>query len=152
MRWLKVFVMHKVFSNNMDETLASLYQERIMDHYRNPRYVNDLSCPVSCASNGANPTCGDRLSLALAFDANGRIADVSQKAQGCAISVASASLLSEMIVGKTASELEEINEDTVRELLGVPITINRVRCAMLPLATLQQALGNRDTKTVTTNS
>lgn len=127
----------------MDETLASLYQERIMDHYRNPRFVKDLSCPMSCASNGANPTCGDRLSLSLVIDEGDRITDVSQKAQGCAISVASASLLSEMIVGKTVSEAEELNEDVVRELLGVPITINRVRCAMLPLATLKQALGNR---------
>jgi nitrogen fixation NifU-like protein len=139
----KAFLLPGLRRNNMDETLASLYQERIMDHYRNPRYADDLDCPVGCASNGANPTCGDRLSLALAFDEGGRIVKVSQKAQGCAISVASASLLSEMLIGKTTEEAGLIDEDVIRGLLGVPITINRVRCAMLPLATLQQALANK---------
>jgi nitrogen fixation NifU-like protein len=124
----------------MDFAIKQLYQEQVMDHYRNPRNVAVLgSCDVTHA--GANPTCGDRLVMELQF-VNGRVSAVSARAVGCAISVASASLLSEYMKGKTREALVAVDESVIRQLLGVEISPNRLRCAMLPLAVLRKITGN----------
>jgi nitrogen fixation NifU-like protein len=80
--------------------------------------------------------CGDRLRLTLKLDENKRIVDVAWDGEGCAISQASASMLGDEIIGKTLDEIRSITKDDIFELVGIPLTINRVKCALLSLKTL----------------
>jgi len=137
--------------------LSDLYQEVIFDHNRRPRNFGKLLEPNRFA-NGFNPLCGDRLTLYLIVE-NGVIRDVSFEGQGCAISTASASLLTETLKGKTEAEAEAMFQDfhamlTIDEaqptealgklevLSGVREFPARVKCATLAWHTLQAALKN----------
>jgi nitrogen fixation NifU-like protein len=89
---------------------------------------------------GHNPLCGDRLTLALTFSDDGRVEDVAFTGRGCAISQASASMLTDDIRGRTVAELEALRSDDVLRLLGIEISPARLKCALLSLDTLQHAL------------
>ena len=82
--------------------LRELYQEVILDHGRNPRNFRHLE-QASCKAHGNNPMCGDMLAVYLVLDDNGVIRDVAFQGKGCAISVASASMMTEVLKGKTAA-------------------------------------------------
>jgi nitrogen fixation NifU-like protein len=90
----------------MDE-LRELYQEVILDHGRNPR---NFRCPDDCnrRAEGDNPFCGDQLTVYLKLDADGVVEDVAFEGRGCAISMASASMMTELVKGKTAQEAETL--------------------------------------------
>lgn len=139
--------------------LLDLYQELIVDHNKNPRNfrVND---EASCRAEGFNPLCGDRLTVYIETDGD-RIADVSFQGTGCAISVASASLMTEQLKGKTLTEVERLFEDVhgmltgrskrdtdpaslgkLAALSGVREYPTRVKCATLCWHTLRAALEN----------
>ncbi len=98
--------------------LRELYQEVILDHGRNPRNFRAIEQPT-CTLEGYNPLCGDRLTLYLELDGD-RVRDISFEGSGCAISTASASLLTETLVGKTKAEAEEIFERFHTMLVGDP--------------------------------
>ena len=91
----------------MDDGLRELYQEIILDHSRHPRHFGPLDAANHMAE-GHNPLCGDRVKVYLKVDADDRIADVSFEGRGCAISVASASLMTEMLKGRTVAEAETL--------------------------------------------
>ena len=93
----------------MLDELRELYQEVILDHGRNPRNFRCLEHPDHTAE-GYNPFCGDQLTLYIALGEDSRIADIAFEGKGCAISVASASLMSEILVGKTEAEAEALFE------------------------------------------
>jgi len=136
--------------------LRELYQEVIIDHNRSPRNYGCLE-NASCEAEGFNPLCGDKLTLYLRLD-NGVIKDVSFEGSGCAISTASASLMTEYLKGKTEIEARElfnkfhssitseIKHDLgkLEVLLGVKEFPNRVKCATLAWHTLCAALNNED--------
>lgn len=86
--------------------LEDLYREVILDHYRNPRNRGRLDSP-DAAAEGVNPLCGDEINLELKFD-DGRVAEVAVDGQGCSISQASASMMSEAIKGKTREEILDL--------------------------------------------
>ncbi len=88
--------------------LAALYQEVILDHNRTPRNHHEMSCPT-CEARGVNPLCGDKLTVYVLLK-NGVIEDVSFLGEGCAISQASASLMTETLKGKTEAEAENLFE------------------------------------------
>ena len=115
--------------------LKDLYRDVIVDHNRNPRNFGKLD-PADAHADGHNPLCGDRLRLTMKLDENKRIVDLAWEGEGCAISQATASMLSEEIIGKTLDEVRHITKDDIFELVGIPLTINRVKCALLSLKTL----------------
>jgi nitrogen fixation protein NifU and related proteins len=144
---------------NADD-LRELYQDIILDHGRHPRNFHALEHPTHLA-RGHNPLCGDRVTVYLALDGE-RIADVSFEGRGCAISTAAASLMTEVLKGKTIDEAkrlfaqfhakvmgeaseelpEALQEDAERlePLTGVKAYPVRVKCATLPWHAFEAAL------------
>jgi len=119
--------------------MSSLYQAVILDHAKYPRNRGEL--PDATHRGWAeNPTCGDRLSADIRVQ-NGIIEDIRFDGAGCAISQASASLLSEAVKGKSVEEALALDRDDILRLLGVTLTPNRLKCALLALETLKKSLG-----------
>ena len=116
------------------------YEEVILEHWRNPRNKGSLENPDIDVVE-ANPLCGDVVRLQLSVK-EGRVKDVRFEGQGCAISQAAASLLTEMIKGKTVSELEEMKDEELLSALGGVIK-TRLSCALLPLRALRKGLSER---------
>ena len=121
--------------------MQNMYRENVLDHAKNPRYPGVLA-PYDIAQDGVNPLCGDHLHLTLRLDENGQIREIAWDGEGCAISQASASMLGERVVGKPLNDVVEITPDDVVEMLGVPLTPNRMKCALLALNTLNTAIEN----------
>ena len=116
--------------------MYDMYREIILDHSKNPRNQGVLD-PANVDFEGHNPLCGDRLRLTLRVDENDRITEVGWSGEGCAISQASASMLGEEIIGKTLEEVRAISKEEVFEMLGIPLSMNRVKCALLSLKVLK---------------
>ena len=114
------------------------YREYILDHYRNPRNYGKLEQPNVHAED-SNPLCGDQLGIDLLVEGD-RVSEVRFQGRGCAISQAAASMLSEMIEGKTVAEVVALGKDDVLEALGVPISPARMKCAFLSLRVLHRGL------------
>jgi len=115
-----------------------LYREVILDHYRNPRNKGTLD-PADYTYQDVNPLCGDEIRVDLRVDGD-RVADVKFSGRGCAISQAAASILTEMVEGRTLDEVKAIGRDDVLEELGAPISPARMKCAMLGLKVLKAGL------------
>jgi nitrogen fixation protein NifU and related proteins len=114
------------------------YREYILDHHRDPRNYGTLEHPdVHCED--VNPLCGDQLSMDLQIE-NDRVSAVRFQGRGCAISQATASMLSEMIDGKTIKEVIALGKEDVLEALGIPISPARTKCAFLSLRVLHRGL------------
>ncbi len=150
---------------NAADDLRDLYQDLILDHGRHPRNFHVLE-KANHEALGHNPLCGDRLMLYVDVGADGRILDVAFQGSGCAISMASASMMTEMLKGKTLREAEtlfhymhasctagqndavaavgvdEDDADRVQALAGVRHYPMRVKCATLAWHTLRAALKN----------
>lgn len=114
------------------------YREYILDHYRNPRNYGKLEQPTAHAED-SNPLCGDQLAIDLLIDGD-HVQEVRFQGRGCAISQATASMLSEMIEGKTVDEVVKLGKDDVLEALGIPISPARMKCAFLSLRVLHSSL------------
>ncbi len=117
--------------------MDDMYRDYILDHYKNPRNSGDLAGATNTYSD-SNPLCGDEITMSLRID-DGRVADVRFKGKGCAISQASASILTEEIKGKTLDEVKAIGREHILENLGIPISPARIKCALLGLKTLKGA-------------
>lgn len=145
----------------IDSELAALYQDIIIDHNKSPRNFREIP-PPRREADGYNPLCGDRLSVYLTLDGE-RISDVSFKGSGCAISVASASLMTEALKGHTVEEAKALFErmhalltdqeaesanaielGKLEALAGVRAYPSRVKCATLAWHTVQSALSDED--------
>ena len=141
----------------MDPSLRELYQEVILDHSRHPRHFGPLDHATHKAE-GYNPLCGDRITVMLALDQDGRVADLKFEGKGCAISQASASMMTEMLAGRTLLEAQKLMDGFLhlvkgeevdlaaddREHLDVMAGISefpmRVKCATLAWHTFKNAL------------
>jgi nitrogen fixation NifU-like protein len=124
--------------------MDDLYRDYILEHYRKPHNFGIIEQP-DARYEGANPLCGDRITIMLGI-ADGRVSDVAFTGRGCAISQASASLLTDEIRGKTVDEVSSLTPDDVLDLLGIEISPARLKCALLSLDTVSHALGERETK------
>ena len=122
--------------------MDDLYRDEILDHYRNPHNFGTLEQPTT-VKEGANPLCGDRITLMLAIDDDGNVQDVAFTGRGCAISQASASMLTDDIKGKPLSEIAQLGQQDVLDNLAIEISPARMKCAMLSLDTLRLAVGDR---------
>ncbi len=118
--------------------MDDLYRDHILDHYKNPRNFGELP-GATHHYHDTNPLCGDEITMFLLVGEDGRVQDVHFTGRGCAISQASASILTEDVKGKALEELKGYDRDTVLENLGIPISPARVKCALLSLKTLKGA-------------
>ncbi len=115
-----------------------LYKENVLDHNKNPRNKRIIpSC--TCQHTENNPLCGDKITIYLKIKKN-KLEDISFMGDGCAISQASASLLTEHVQHFTVKQLKDLSSDDILTLLGIPISHTRMKCAQLCLKTLQKAL------------
>jgi nitrogen fixation NifU-like protein len=117
--------------------MDDFYKEYILDHYRNPRNFGKLDAPDAVAED-LNPLCGDKLRFELKID-DGRVTDVRFSGKGCAISQASASMLSESVRGERIEDVARMQQDRVLENIGIGISPARMKCAMLGLKVLKSA-------------
>ncbi len=110
---------------------SDMYRQQILDHYKNPRNYGELEDP-DISHVGENPSCGDTIEMQIKLDdAEEVIEYVSFTGDGCAISMASTSMLSEHLQGMGLKELAEMETDDVTEMLGVDISPMRIKCAVL---------------------
>ncbi len=116
--------------------MEDLYRENILDHYQNPRNYGTLEDP-DISYQDDNPLCGDMIRLDLKVDQEGRVTQVRFSGHGCAISQASASMLTEEIVGKTLDEIKQIGKEDILEMLGIQLGPVRLKCALLSLKVLK---------------
>ena len=121
----------------MDST-ELMYQENILDHYKNPRNAGKIE-NASVHHHEYNPLCGDEIELFLVIK-DKKVVDVKFNGKGCAISQASASLLSEEIKGKSIDELKKMTKENILELLGITLSPVRLKCALLSLDTLKNSI------------
>jgi nitrogen fixation NifU-like protein len=103
----------------MDNSLRELYQEVILDHSRHPRHYGALETATHKAE-GHNPLCGDRVTVYLALNEEGRVSDIKFEGKGCAISQASASLMTDLLAGKTQAEAETLMQGFLHLVKGEP--------------------------------
>ena len=108
----------------------------IMDHYENPRNFGPLENPT-VTLRGGNPNCGDTLNIYIRTADGDVIEDISFDGEGCTITQAAASLLTEFVKGKTVGELGGLDSDYLMELLGKDIMVTRPKCSRLALETLK---------------
>ena len=116
-----------------------LYRQHILDHYAHPRNWGRLDDP-DVVADADEPSCGDQVRIELALDSDGRIEQVAFEGQGCMISMASASIFTEYVKGKSLEELESLTEEDVLALVDAPVGRSRRRCALLPLKVLRSAV------------
>lgn len=118
--------------------MDDLYREIILDHYKNPKNYGKLNKSSSSFKKN-NPLCGDEIGIDLKISSK-KIQDIKFYGEGCAISIASASLLTEFVKGKNIDKIKRMGKDDVLKLLNVQLTPTRLKCAILPLEVLQKAI------------
>ncbi len=119
----------------MDE---QLYREYILEHYKHPHNHGSLE-RADMEAHDLNPLCGDEITFQLALDEQGKVSDVAFAGHGCAISQASASMLSDELRGLSTEELLKLDRQAVLDLLGIDISATRMKCAMLSLKVVKAA-------------
>ncbi len=130
--------------------MDDLYRDYILEHYRRPHNFGVLEDP-SASYEGANPLCGDRITMQLTVK-DGVVTEVGFTGRGCAISQASASLLTDEVKGKSAEAVAGFGADDLLELVGIEISPARLKCAMLSFDSLQHLLDEAGVKPLTKSS
>jgi len=115
---------------------SSIYREQIIDLYEHPLNYGELD-PSDFSYEEDNPLCGDVVRIDVCLNEDGRVADVAWSGDGCAISQASASLLTEEIKGMTLDEVKAFPKEKLLELIGVSLSMARIKCALLSLKVLK---------------
>src|SRR3954453_2556332 len=120
--------------------MEQLYREVILDHYKSPG-GNGLINGADAQAEGQNPLCGDEVTISVKFGADGEtIESIGFEGRGCAISQAAISMLTELVQGRTASEVALLPKEELLEEIGIPLTPIRLKCAILGLGVLKVAL------------
>ncbi|MBV8600626.1 MAG: iron-sulfur cluster assembly scaffold protein [Candidatus Eremiobacteraeota bacterium] len=118
--------------------MDDFYKEYILDHYRQPRNFGSLEGATAVAED-LNPLCGDRIRFEFKVDPNGVVEDVRFSGRGCAISQASASMLSETLRGMKLADVARLDKQTVLDNVGIGISPARLKCVMLGLKVAKSA-------------
>lgn len=118
---------------------SELYRDLILDHYKNPRNVGKIDA-ADRHGRLENVLCGDVVEVFVKYGSDGKVKEVKWTGEGCALSQASASLLSEMLVGKTEAQLKALTEQDVLSVVGQDINPSRKKCATLGLDALKEGL------------
>lgn len=117
--------------------MNDIYHENILDHYKYPRNKGKIKCN-SCFAD-SNPLCGDKLEFFLNIEKN-KISGISFEGSGCAISLASASMLTEKLKGKDLDFVKSLKNEDIYDMLGIDLTPSRVKCALLSLKVAKMAV------------
>lgn len=116
-----------------------MYRELILDHYKHPRNFGHLD-RANASSEAYNATCGDKMRIEIKYTS--AIEDVRFSGEGCAISQASASMLTEKVKGMNKKQMRKLSRIDIEDMLGTTLTPSRVKCATLPLEVLQKAISS----------
>jgi nitrogen fixation protein NifU and related proteins len=117
-----------------------LYREVILDHYKNPHNYGLLE-PHDAHAEGQNPLCGDEVSVSIRFAGDGEtIEEIGFEGRGCAISQAATSMLTDLVKGRTATEVAGLPKEEILDEVGIPLTPVRMKCAILGLGVVKVAL------------
>ena len=120
--------------------MEQMYREVILDHYKSPR-GHGLIENADAQAEGQNPLCGDEVTISVKFAADGEtIESIGFEGRGCAISQAATSMLTELVQGRTATEVAALPKEELLEEIGIPLTPIRLKCAILGLGVLKVAL------------
>jgi len=121
--------------------MSSIYSEIILDYYRNPRNKGKLDKPQIQARD-TNPLCGDVIEIQMDLDGDSKVKDIKFNGMGCAISQASASMLTELVKGKSLDEARKISKEDILSLIGGQLSAVRLKCALLSLKVMKTGLYN----------
>jgi len=124
-------------SSACSSLVDDFYRDYILDHYRNPRNFGSLQ-GFDVEAEDLNPLCGDQIRIQLKLE-DGIVRDVRFSGKGCAISQASASMLTERVKGMKLADIAKLSKDVVLEDVGIGISPTRMKCAMLGLRVLKSA-------------
>ena len=116
--------------------MDDLYREQIIDRYKSPRMRGTLD-PHDYSYEDDNPLCGDRIRIDVRVDGEGKVTGAAFSGTGCAISQASADLLTESIVSKSMNEVKALSKRDILDLLGIELGPVRLKCALLSLKVLK---------------
>lgn len=116
----------------------NLYREEILEHYKSPLNFGKLK-KFDATSTQLNPFCGDEISLFVKYK-DDKVSDISFSGKGCALSIASASMLTDFAKGKLKTELTRYTDQDMLDLLGIEVSETRKKCALLALFTLRDCL------------
>jgi nitrogen fixation protein NifU and related proteins len=119
--------------------MDDLYRDFILEHYKHPRNFGELA-EHDHDAHEVNPLCGDELGVQIAVGEDGRIADLRFQGHGCAISQAAASIASEELIGMDAHDAGALDASWMLDLLGIPVSATRRKCALLSLKVVRHAL------------
>jgi nitrogen fixation NifU-like protein len=116
----------------------SIYREVILDHYQNPRHRGTLD-PHDYSYEDSNPLCGDEVRIDVRVR-DGMVDEIAFSGQGCAISQASASILTELVEGKSLDEVKQLGKEELLEEIGIELSPARLKCALLSLKVLKAGI------------
>jgi nitrogen fixation NifU-like protein len=134
------YTIRRIEGNEENRTVDRQAQiDFILDHYENPRHYGPLENP-SVIQKGGNPGCGDIVTFYLQVADDDRVSEISFEGDGCTISLAASSVVTEMFAGKTLAEIEATSSEAILDLLGREIAGTRLKCATLGLNTTKEAI------------
>ncbi len=113
-------------------SIQDLYREAILDHYRRPRNRGEIP-EAQIKFRDTNPLCGDVVEFHIKVDGNNTVQDVRFNGEGCAISQASASMMTQLIKGKSMEWFKQLGKKDVLKMMGIDPGPTRIKCALLPL-------------------
>ncbi len=115
--------------------MDDLYRELILDHYQHPHNHGEIP-DADITYEDSNPLCGDRIRIDIKTK-NDVVTDVKFNGKGCAVSQASASMLTDALIGKSLDEIKKMDKQFVLDMLGIPLGPTRIKCALLPLKVIK---------------
>ncbi len=114
--------------------MDDLYQQQILDHFKDPQNFGKINRDCKCSEEN-NPMCGDQIEMSVCI-ADGQVKDIKFDGQGCAVSMASTSMLTEKVKGMKLEEVKKIGYADIEKMLGIPLSSSRKKCAYLGLQVL----------------
>ena len=124
--------------------MNDIYREQLMDHYKHPHNRGKMD-DAQVEITESNPMCGDVISMQLKVS-DGIVEKVMFDGSACAVTIASSSVLTEVLQGKTLEEAKKMSKDELLELLGVELTTSRIKCASLPLDAVHTLIKNYESE------
>ncbi len=119
--------------------MEDFYRELIIERYKDPHFRGVLD-PNDITYEDDNPSCGDHIQIDVRLDENGNVTEALFSGEGCAISLASADLLLESIIGKSVDDIKKLSKEDILENLGIELGPVRLKCALLPLKVLKAGI------------